>query len=186
MPRRGTPRFGQMVRAWGFVAIFVLCAAALMPAAQAVEPNTRQLTEGISVAGQIEPAQIQHLQYQGFRTIIDVRPDGEEFGQADSTKIQQSAAHASMGFAYVPVVPGVIDKDTVDAVAAALANAEKPVLIYCRSGRRAARVWALAEASRIGGLDQVQIQRALESAGEPVEDLAAEISARIAARDVRR
>jgi uncharacterized protein (TIGR01244 family) len=85
-------------------------------------------------------------------------------------------------FAYVPVPHGDIPGQAVDALGQSLASAGKPVLLYCRSGKRAARTWALSEASRADGLDAVAIQAAVRSAGQSADDLAESIAARIAAR----
>ena len=70
----------------------------------------------------------------------------------------------------------------VTALQKALESPARPVLLYCRSGKRAARTWALAEASRPGGLDAAAIKRIVLATGHPVADLDRDIQARIAAR----
>jgi uncharacterized protein (TIGR01244 family) len=70
-----------------------------------------------------------------------------------------------------------------DDLAAALSATDAgPVLLYCRSGRRAARAWALAEASRRGGLTAEEIESAVRNVGQPVDDLRDRIRGRVAAR----
>ena len=77
---------------------------------------------------------------------------------------------------------GDVPDHVVRDLAQALGVAERPVLLYCRSGKRAARVWALAEASRKGGPLKADIVGAVLAAGQPVDDLLPQIEARIAAR----
>ena len=140
------------------------------------------LTREVFVSEQITPDRLAQLRRDGFRSIIDLRPDGEASDQMPSADVQRLARENGLGFAYVPVQHGEIASTTVDALAASLQSVPKPVLLYCRTGRRAARTWALAEASRPGGLDAAAIEAALKSAGQPGDDLAGEIGSRIAAR----
>jgi uncharacterized protein (TIGR01244 family) len=140
------------------------------------------LTRDVSVSEQITADRLARLRREGFRSIIDLRPDGEAPDQMPSVDVERLARANGLGFAYVPVQHGDIAPGTVDALAASLESVERPVLLYCRTGRRAARTWALAEASRPGGLDAAAIDAALRSAGQPGDDLAGEISSRVAAR----
>ncbi|MGH8445136.1 MAG: TIGR01244 family sulfur transferase [Solimonas sp.] len=140
------------------------------------------LTREVWVSEQITPDRLAHLRDQGFRSIIDLRPDGEAPDQMPSADVKRMASENGLGFAYVPVEHGEIASTTVDALATSLRSVDRPVLLYCRSGRRAARTWALAEASRPGGLDAAAIDAALHAAGHSATDLGGEISSRIAAR----
>lgn len=147
--------------------------------------DARQLVQGIWVSEQVQPEDMAELKQKGFRSIIDLRPDGEQQGQPSSDAINASAALSGLTFAYVPVPHGDIPDSQVDSLAMSLAVAEKPVILYCRSGRRAARTWALLEASRADGLDAKAIRLALNSAGQPSADLDSAIEARVAARGAR-
>jgi uncharacterized protein (TIGR01244 family) len=150
------------------------------PAAQT--PATRPLSADISISEQISTKEIEALRRAGFRSIVDLRPDGEAPDQPPSTAVGIAARQHGLAFAYVPVLHGDIPAETVDALASSLRTLPKPVLLYCRSGRRAARTWALAEASRPDGLDAAAIATAVKSAGQSDDDLGTEIASRIAAR----
>jgi len=89
-----------------------------------------------------------------------------------------------MNFAYVPVPHGDIPAGAVTALARAMAENPKPILLYCRSGRRAARTWSLVEVSRSDGLDAADILAAVKAGGQSAEDLDTAIAARIANRSV--
>lgn len=140
------------------------------------------LVARVWVSGQITPAQIDDLKAQGIRSIVAARPDGEEPGQPSSATVEAAARAAGLDFAYAPVDGDEVPQAAVDAVTRALARRDNPVLIYCRSGHRAARVWALAEASRRDGLEAEAIESVATSVGQPLDDLRGEIAARIATR----
>lgn len=140
------------------------------------------LGAGVAVRDQVTLAEVRRLEAAGFRTIIDLRPDGEVPGQPPSAAIGEAARNAGLTFAYVPTPHGDIPDAVVDALGAAMAGAQQPVILYCRSGKRAARVWALAEASRPGGAPADEIAAAVRGAGQPVDDLLVRIATRVAAR----
>ena len=136
----------------------------------------------ISVSEQVSLEGLATLPAAGFRTLIDLRPDGEAPDQPSSTEVGATAAGISLNFAYIPIPHGDIPDGAVTELARVLATAERPVLLYCRSGKRAARVWALAEAVRPSGSDATSISAAVRSVGQPVDDLLPAIQIRIAAR----
>ncbi len=144
----------------------------------------RSLMANVWISGQIEPQQLAGLAAQGFRRVVDLRPDGEVAGQPTAAQVEQAARAAGVDFTYVPVAHGAIAPASVQALGQALAavSGEQKVLLYCASGRRAARTWALAEAAREGGPDAQTIIAALQRLTLPVDDLEGEIAARIAAR----
>ena len=111
--------------------------------------DIRRLTATISVAPQIEPEDLRAIADLGFVAVIDNRPDDEVGPGHASARMGELAAEAGLRFAYVPVHPGQFSTSIIDAFAAALAEAEGPVLAYCRSGTRSATVWALAQAGKM-------------------------------------
>ena len=114
--------------------------------------------------------------------MVDLRPDGEEPGQPSAQDMRLAATKAGLAFAYVPVPHGDIPEASVAALQAFLASQSGPVLLYCRSGRRAARTWALVEAARPGGMPTDAIMAAVQGAGQNAEDLRGRIEAAVAAR----
>jgi uncharacterized protein (TIGR01244 family) len=146
------------------------------------EVPVKVLTSTISVAEQVTLAQVPRLRVQGFGTIIDLRPDGEVAGQPTAAQVQRVAGDNGMQFAYVPVPHGEIADSAVDALQTAIDNGGGPVLLYCRSGRRAARTWSLVEASNPHGMDARSILAAVKNSGQTADDLTVAINARIALR----
>lgn len=144
--------------------------------------NTNFLTKEISVSEQLTLDSISQLKKQGFKTIIDLRPDGEAIDQPTAADVKKSAAFNNIAFTYVPVQHGEISNESVVALGKALSSNPKPVLLYCRSGKRAARTWSLVEASRVGGLDSLAILAAVKGSGQSADDLTDAINQRIANR----
>lgn len=140
------------------------------------------LSDGLFVAPQIGAEDIDDLMGRGIKTVIDLRPDGEADGQPGSDLIGQLARNRAMHFAYVPVPHGDVPDAVVDRLAAALAQNPGPVLLYCRSGRRAARTWALAEAARPDGLSADAIEAHVIAVGQPIDDLSNRLRIRAARR----
>lgn len=106
----------------------------------------RRIDERVSVAPQIAPEDVAELAAAGFTTIVNNRPDDEEFGQPSGDEIARAAAEAGLGYVAIPVTHAGFSASQVEAMAAALVGAPGPVLAYCRSGTRSCNLWALASA----------------------------------------
>lgn len=110
----------------------------------------RKIDDTISVSPQIAPEDVPALAAAGFTAIVNNRPDGEEFSQPEGEAIRRAAEAAGMRYAAIPVAPGGLSAEQVEAMAEMLDAADGPVFAYCRSGTRSCNLWALAEASRGG------------------------------------
>jgi uncharacterized protein (TIGR01244 family) len=106
----------------------------------------RTVTEDISVAPQISVGDVEEAARQGFRTIINNRPDGEAPDQPGSGEIEAAAAAAGLAYYHLPVRGGPTPEQ-VETTQRILEEAAKPVLAFCRSGTRSIVTWALAEAA---------------------------------------
>jgi sulfide:quinone oxidoreductase len=108
-------------------------------------PETRRLAGDFAVTGQLRSEDLPGIAAQGFRTIINNRPDGEAPDQPPSAELAAAAGRLGLDYRHIPVRPGKIDARTAAELAAALAELEKPVLAFCRSGSRSANLWMLLE-----------------------------------------
>jgi uncharacterized protein (TIGR01244 family) len=95
-----------------------------------------------TVCGQITVADVAHLAAQGFRSIINNRPDGEG-GPEQPLSAQIEAAAKAAGLAYVHFPIGSPMDATMKAQAYqnACAALPHPVVAFCRSGGRAAALF---------------------------------------------
>lgn len=108
--------------------------------------NTVPLSDTLSVAGQISPADLSEIARAGFKSVICNRPDGESPGQFTHLDLAAVASHAGLTLAYLPVVSGRVTPQDGQAFAALLNQLPTPALAYCRSGMRSATLWALSQA----------------------------------------
>ncbi len=113
--------------------------------------DIRQIDDAYSVSPQIEADDVRDIAAAGFRTIICNRPDGEGGAeQPDFADIAKVAEKAGLAAYYIPVVGGMLTQDDVDAMAAALDEAETPVLAYCRSGARSTNIYGIVRQQKRG------------------------------------
>lgn len=105
----------------------------------------RRVTDEFTTAPQISVADVAEAARQGFRTIINNRPDGEQPDQPTSAEIEAAAKAAGVAYHHVPVVGGPTP-DQVEAVKQIIAEAEAPVLAFCRSGTRSIVTWSIGQA----------------------------------------
>lgn len=127
-----------------------------------------RLTSTLSVSPQLTAIDLEKAKREGFRSIIDNRPDGEEPGQPSAAEMEQLADAHGMDFAHVPVVASKIGDDDVARMSSLLASLPTPILAYCRTGTRSATLWALGQARR---LPASEILAATASAGYDLEAL---------------
>lgn len=108
--------------------------------------NVVPLSETLSVAAQIGPADMPEIARAGFKSIVCNRPDGESPGQFGFSELVAAASQAGLTLAYLPVVPGRVTEEEGRAFAVLLNELPTPALAYCRSGMRSATLWALSQA----------------------------------------
>lgn len=106
----------------------------------------RPLNDRFAVAPQIAADDLPAIAAAGYVAVINNRPDGEEPGQPAGDAIRAAAEAAGLAYAEVPVTHAGISPPQLDAMTAAIAASDGPVLAYCRSGTRSCNLWALAAA----------------------------------------
>ena len=104
----------------------------------------RRVTDQLSVAPQIEVADVERARDHGFVLIVNNRPDGESADQTPSGKIEAAARAAGLDYVHIPVMGGPTGAQA-QAMHEACHGAAGPVLAYCRSGTRSITTWAFGE-----------------------------------------
>ncbi len=145
-------------------------------------PVLEQITGKIFITSQLAPKDVLYVRGRGIKTIVDMRPDGEVDGQPSSEEISSTAAKIDIGFHYIPVPHESIPESAVEELHQVLSKEATPALLYCRTGRRAVRLFALEEASRAEGPDAAAIQEMVRKAGFSADDLKEDINRRISHR----
>jgi uncharacterized protein (TIGR01244 family) len=145
-------------------------------------PDLTRLTNNVFVTSQLKPSAVRELKIRRIRTIVDFRPDGEAADQTPSSVIESFSKAQGIAFHYIPVPHESIPDDAVDALRDVMSQSAKPTVLYCRSGKRAARTFALAVASQADGPDLDGILGMVRAAGFSAEDLKPNIAERISQR----
>lgn len=131
--------------------------------------DLRRLTENVIVSPQLELSDIADAAAAGVAMIINNRPDGEEPSAPQGDAIEQAAAASGLNYVAIPVTHAGFSEPQVDAMIAAMEQAEGPILAYCRSGTRSTLLWALASAKQ--GEDPETIARTAAQAGYDVSPI---------------
>ena len=120
----------------------------------------KTLTPTLSVASQLTEADVVQAAHDGFRAIINNRPDGEDPSQLPAQNIARSAAQYGMDYAFVPAVSGKIGPEDIAGMAKAIAELKAPVLAFCRTGTRSTMLWALTQAGTLTATEIIGIAAA--------------------------
>ena len=107
----------------------------------------RQLSDHVYASPQIGLAEVAEAAARGFGLIVNNRPEDESDDQVPGPVIEAAARNAGLGYVAIPVTHAGFSQAQVTAMVDALAETDKPVLAYCRSGTRSTLLWALAQAS---------------------------------------
>jgi uncharacterized protein (TIGR01244 family) len=123
----------------------------------------RRVTDDFSTAPQISVADVEEAARQGFKTLINNRPDREADGQPSSHEMEAAAQGAGLAYFHLPVTGGPTPQQ-VDTMAKILAESDRPVLAFCRSGTRSIVTWSLAQLAT-GAKDRGDLVRLGRDAG---------------------
>lgn len=123
----------------------------------------RSVTPDFAVAAQLSADDIARAAAQGFRTIINNRPDGEAPDQLPAREAEAAAKSAGLVYFALPFA-GPPPPAAVARTAEMLEEAAGPVLAYCRTGTRSITAWAMAQAL-VGALSPDEIIALAAKAG---------------------
>jgi len=107
-------------------------------------PKITRLSSQVSVTGQISADDVAAIAEQGFRSIVNNRPDNESARQPTSDDIENAAKELGLAYEHIPVVSGAMTEQNLDDFMAACERLEGPILMFCRSGARCTMLWELS------------------------------------------
>ena len=102
------------------------------------------VTEKLAVAPQPKLSHFQEFKRQGFTTIVNNRPDGEDPNQLGSAAEEEAARAAGLGYVHIPVTSTGMTKDDARLLQEIIEHAPGPVVAHCRSGARSFYLWVLS------------------------------------------
>lgn len=107
----------------------------------------RAIAPDVCVAPQLMPDAMAEIARAGFRSVVNNRPDFEEGAHQPTSAQLEAAAHAAgLEYRFLPVDSGYQSPDDIAAMAALLEELPRPLLLFCRSGTRSARLFQAARA----------------------------------------
>jgi uncharacterized protein (TIGR01244 family) len=111
------------------------------------EPQVQQVGADVCVAPQLDPAAMAWAAQQGFKSVINNRPDFEHGpDQPTSTQMQAAAEAAGLRYAFLPVNGAYQSPEEIARFAELLAELPRPILAFCRSGARSTKLYNAAQA----------------------------------------
>jgi uncharacterized protein (TIGR01244 family) len=100
----------------------------------------------VCVAPQLTPEAMTEAARLGFKSVVNNRPDFEGGpDQPSSAAIGAAAKAAGLEYRFLPVAGGYQSPEEAAQMARLLQELPRPVLMFCRSGARSARLYALAQ-----------------------------------------
>jgi len=102
---------------------------------------------GVCVAPQMQPEAMAEVARAGFRSVVNNRPDFEhDADQPTSAQIEAAARAAGLEYRHLPVSGAYQSPEQIAAFAALAADLPRPMLMFCRSSARSARLYQAAQA----------------------------------------
>lgn len=141
--------------------------------------DIRKVNDDFSVSPQLRAGDFAALAAEGFRHVINNRPDGEMLGQLTSAEAEAAAKAAGVTYRHAPF-QGPPTEEAINALEAQFDAAQGRVLAYCRTGTRSITTWAVLQ-GRKGKMSVEEIVAAGRQAGydlEPMKDLLRSLSTR--------
>ncbi len=106
---------------------------------------TQQIAAGVCVAPQLSPEAMAEAARAGFRSVVNNRPDFEGGpDQPTNAQIEAAARAAGLEYRYLPVSGAYQSPEDAAAMVRLLAELPRPLLMFCRSGARSARLYQLS------------------------------------------
>jgi uncharacterized protein (TIGR01244 family) len=108
-------------------------------------PHVQTLSAEVSVTAQLEPADMAWAANNGFKSVINNRPDFEGGDDQPTNSMMSTAAQAAgLNYAFLPVDPGFQTAEEIAAFAELITTLPAPVLAFCRSGTRSGKLFRAA------------------------------------------
>jgi sulfide:quinone oxidoreductase len=105
-----------------------------------------KISDNFSATAQLRPEDMAEVAAQGFKTVINNRPDGEGGEeQPSSEECRAAAEEAGLAYHYIPMTPQTMSMELLGDFHRAVTDSPQPVLAHCKSGARSTALWALSE-----------------------------------------
>lgn len=132
--------------------------------------DVRKISDTFYAAGQLTPEDIQAAAREGYKTIVNNRPDHEGGPEQPTAEECRAAAEAAgLKYHYIPMTPDKLSLDMIEEFRKAIEEEPQPVLAHCKSGARSTALWALVQCCH----NDCSIDEILQQAAQQGYDLSA-------------
>lgn len=108
-------------------------------------PQVQPIAPDVCVAPQLEPAAMAWAAQNGFKSVINNRPDFEGGADQPTHAVMEAAAQAAgLQYAYLPVNGAYQSPEEIARFSELLKTLPKPILAFCRSGARSGKLYRAA------------------------------------------
>lgn len=118
--------------------------------------HIKRLASDFAVGPQISAVDVATVAALGFSSIISNRPDGEAADQPPFDSLAAEATRLGLRTCHIPVVASAIADTDIEEFREALRELPKPIFAFCRTGTRAALLWALANNDTLTAEERLQ------------------------------
>lgn len=110
-------------------------------------PTVYTLSADVCVAPQLDPAAMAWVAANGFKSVINNRPDFEGGpNQPTHAAIEAAAEAAGLRYAFLPVLGSMQTPEQIARFGELLRDLPVPILAFCRTGTRSANLFQAATA----------------------------------------
>ncbi len=108
-------------------------------------PQVMAVAPDVCVAPQLDPSAMAWAAQNGFKSVVNNRPDFEGGpDQPTNAAIEAAARAAGLDYAFLPVNGGYQSPEEIERFAELLRTMPRPLLAFCRSGARSGRLYQAA------------------------------------------
>ncbi len=106
----------------------------------------RAIAPDVCVAPQLAAPAMAEAARMGFKSVVNNRPDFEHGpDQPTNAEIAAAAKAAGLEYRFLPVAGGYQSPEEIASFAVLLAELPRPLLVFCRTGTRSARLFMAAQ-----------------------------------------
>ena len=106
----------------------------------------RPVAADVCVAPQLDPAAMAEAARMGFKSVVNNRPVFEHGpDQPTNAAVEAAARAAGLEYRFLPINGMYQSPEEIAAFAQLMKELPRPVLLFCRSGARSARLFGAAQ-----------------------------------------
>lgn len=124
--------------------------------------QTMKINDQVSVGPQPSEDELQKLNQQGFKSVVNFRTEGEEEQPLSPQAEGQKVTSAGMEYLHIPVSTESMGPELVDQFREKFPDLPKPVFAHCKSGKRAGAMAMMHVAVEHGMTGDQTLQKAKE------------------------